>query len=642
MNKTTGLLLVLLLGGCSALGFTLFPNLWSHSKNPVSQTDARYQPPKPLDTGGVQASPPMSPRSHKYQPRKPVDTSGFYLAFGTLKPWKDPTSLEEIGEAFVNLGHRNKARVDAYLSRGFLADDDKFRPLLFGDKIEPLLFKASMFMYEGEPKPAYDVLQKARSLAESSPRLAEEWLYTLIFFQGVAGLRRGEDENCVQCRGEGACIFPLRPTAVHTNSAGSRLAIQHFMEYVEQFPNDHGVRWLLNLAYMTLAEHPGRVTPKYLMTFDKLDSEFDIGRFKDIAHLVGVNRFNQAGGAILDDFDNDGLLDLVVTSWDANQAMAFYRNKGDGSFEDRTEAAGLGKQYGGLNLVQTDYNNDGFLDLFIPRGAWLPYPMRPTLLRNNGNGTFTDVTRAAGLLDPVNSNCASWADFDNDGFLDLYLCNERGPNRLYRNRGDGTFQEVAAQAAVQGKGKWCKGATWIDYDNDGYPDLFLSYNDSTPQLFHNNRNGTFTDVTLAMGITGPKYGFSCWAFDYDNDGWLDIFATSFPRSGVRDNIFANSYQRGAILDNVVCDMQRRLSRFLSRNRPTLLRHTGYQPHVQERRRQAFRRHYHHVRYGTSAKRPWHRLRRLGSRRQRGPVCGDWRRRSRRPIPQCPVPESGTR
>jgi hypothetical protein len=156
--------------------------------------------------------------------------------------------------------------------------------------------------------------------------------------------------------------------------------------------------------------------------------------------------------------------------------------------------------------------------------------MRPSLLRNNGDGTFTDVTREAGLMDPVNSICATWADYDNDGFLDLFVCNETGPNRLYRNRGDGTFEEVAVRAGVQGKLQHCKGAAWIDYDNDAYPDLFVTYLGSTPQLFHNNRDGTFTDVTTAMGITGPRGGFSCWAFDYDNDGWLDIFATSYQRT----------------------------------------------------------------------------------------------------------------
>jgi hypothetical protein len=388
-----------------------------------------------------------------------------------------------------------------------------------------------MLMYEGEPQKAYAVLQRARKLAKSSRDLEAEWLYTIIYFQGVAGLRRGENENCVECRGAGACIFPLRPTAVHTRPAGSRLAIRHFSEYLERFPDDPGVRWLLNLAYMTLGEHPGRVPARYLMKFDRFGSEFDIGRFKDISHLVGLSkRLNWAGGAVMDDFDNDGLLDLVVSSSDPTQPMAFFRNKGDGTFEDRTRAAGLSKQYGGLNLVQTDYNNDGHLDLFIARGGWFQQPMRPSLLRNNGDGTFTDVTKEAGLIYPVNTNCGAWADYDNDGYLDLYVCNETGPNRLYHNRGDGTFEEVAAQAGVQGKNKVCKGAVWLDYDNDGYPDLFVTYYDSTPQLFHNNGDGTFTDVTARMGIDGPRGGFSCWAFDYDNDGYLDIFATCFHRS----------------------------------------------------------------------------------------------------------------
>jgi hypothetical protein len=167
--------------------------------------------------------------------------------------------------------------------------------------------------------------------------------------------------------------------------------------------------------------------------------------------------------------------------------------------------------------VQTDYNNDGNMDIWIPRGAWHKYPMRPSLLRNNGDGTFTDVTRAAGLLDPVNSHCGAWADYDNDGWLDLFVCCEQQPNRLYRNKGDGTFEEVTARAGVQGTGWMCKGAVWIDYDNDGYPDLFLDYMGGTAQLFHNNRDGTFTDVTASMGIDGPRQGFSCWAWDYDND-----------------------------------------------------------------------------------------------------------------------------
>src|SRR5262249_6715581 len=155
----------------------------------------------------------------------------------------------------VGIGQRNIARIDRELTSGTHSDSDR---------IQALLRKASLFMYEGQAKEAYQVLQQVRAEVEPSRALAGRWLYTIIFFQGVAGLRRGEHENCLMCRGEGACIFPIRPTAIHTNPAGSRLAVQHFTEYLQQFPEDPGVRWLLNLAYMTLGEHPKQVPTSYL------------------------------------------------------------------------------------------------------------------------------------------------------------------------------------------------------------------------------------------------------------------------------------------------------------------------------------------------------------------------------------------
>ncbi len=184
--------------------------------------------------------------------------------------------------------------------------------------------------------------------------------------------------------------------------------------------------------------------------------------------------------------------------------------------------------------MQTDYNNDGWMDIFVIRGAWLSQPIRPSLLRNNGNGTFTDVTRDAGLLVPVNGIAACWADFDNDGHLDLFIGCEQGPNLLFRNKGDGTFEEIGARAGVAGSGKVCKGANWGDFNGDGYPDLFVNYLNAPPQLFRNNRDGTFTDVAADLGIVAPTVGFSCWFFDYDNDGWLDIYATAYERGDLSE------------------------------------------------------------------------------------------------------------
>jgi hypothetical protein len=459
------------------------------------------------------------PRRLDYVPNHLIDSSGVYATTQALRPWKDASSLEEIRDAFAAVVPRTLERLDASLA-GRIEPEAEVRCRLT---------QAAIYLYQGEPKRACELLDQMRVMVEDSDALARDWLYTVIFFQGVAGLRRGETENCIDCRGEGACIFPLRRTAVHTLPAGSRLAVKHFTEYLRQFPDDMGVRWLLNLAYMTLGEYPSAVPPEHMLAFDRFGVAADIGRFRDIAHQVGVSRLNMAGGAVMDDFDNDGLLDLVVSSRDAAQGMAFYRNKGDGTFEERSKLSGVETQLGGYNLVQTDYNNDGFLDVFVSRGGWMPFPMRPSLLRNNGDGTFTDVTKQAGLL-PANSLSACWADYDNDGFLDLFVCNEQGPNRLYRNKGDGTFEEVAARAGVAGRALNCKGATWLDFDNDGWPDLLVSYFEATPQLFRNNRDGTFTDVTEAMGVTGPRRGFSCWAFDYDNDGWVDLFITSYEGS----------------------------------------------------------------------------------------------------------------
>ena len=454
-----------------------------------------------------------------YLPRQPLDTSGFAQVCTNVR-WNPTDSLEEIAKVWNKPGVRGIQALQPYLSA---APGPK--------KVQNLLYWTTLANYEGEPRQAYAMLGGLRNEVQEHAALAQEYLFTIIFYQGLTALRCGETENCILCRGESSCILPIAPAAVHTNPKGSREAIEHFTEYLEHFPDDHEVRWLLNLAYMTLGEHPTKVNPLYLISLDRfLHNEFDIGKFRDIGNRVGIDRFNQAGGAILDDFDNDGMLDFVITSMDPTQSMAFYRNKGDGTFVDRTEAAGLKRQLGGLNCVQADYNNDGHLDIFIPRGAWLMQPMPPSLLRNNGDGTFTDVTLAAGLREPVNSNSATWADFDNDGFLDLFICCESQPNRLYRNKGDGTFEEVAAKAGVQGRGDYCKGAAWIDFDNDGYPDLFLNNLKGPSQLFHNNRDGTFTDVTSAMGIKGPNQGFSCWAFDFDNDGWLDLFATSYDKT----------------------------------------------------------------------------------------------------------------
>jgi hypothetical protein len=470
------------------------------------------------------APPPRQRAALSYRPRFPRAETMSYVAPADNTPsWSGDPAVPTIAQRPALTGYRLVEVIDRNLEQNQLSADDR---ICF------LLAKSLALICEGDARPAYRALTEARGYAEKSTPLACKYLYTIIYLQGLSGLRIGENENCVLCRGESSCIIPIAPSAIHKNPDGSRLAITHFREYLQQFPDDLAVRWLLNLAHMTLGEYPGQVDRQFLVELDRfLHSEFDIGKFRDIGDLVGVNRFNQAGSGILDDFDNDGRLDLVVSSSAANEAMAFYRNRGDGTFQECADKAGLNTQRRALYCVQCDYNNDGWLDIFVCRGAWVVQSMSPSLLRNNGDGTFTDVTDKAGLYQPLNSNCAAWADYDNDGFADLFICCETQPNRLYHNKGDGTFEDVSARAGLlEGGLRFCKGAAWIDYDNDDYPDLFLNNFNGDAQLFHNNRDGTFREVAKPLGIDGPNKGFSCWAWDFDNDGWLDIFATAYDDS----------------------------------------------------------------------------------------------------------------
>jgi ASPIC and UnbV/FG-GAP-like repeat len=466
--------------------------------------------------------PPVDRPPLIYEARTPIDSSGFALLARSVKPWPPEASLAQIADSWRHLGPHFIQNINSLIAEGRV--DSK-------DEVSMLMNKAVLFNSEGSPIQAGKALDEARALLEKRDYEAVKSLYTVIYCQGITALRLGETENCIECRGESSCILPIAPSARHTRPYGSRRAIGYFTEYLRRFPDDLEVRWLLNVAHMTLGEYPDKVEPAYLVKLDRfLKSEFDLGKFRDVGHLVGVNRFNQAGGAIMEDFDDDGRLDLALTSFDPTLPMAFYHNRGDGTFEDRSESAGVIDQLGGLYCVQTDYNNDGRMDIYIPRGAWVLIPMRPTLLRNDG-GTFTDVTREAGLLDPVTSNSATWADYDNDGWLDLFVCCEVQANRLYHNKGDGTFEEVAEKAGLVGASPlFCKGAAWFDFDNDGDPDLFLNNLRAAGQLFRNDGQGSFTEVTIPMGIDGPRHGFSCWAWDYDNDGWLDLFATCYDRT----------------------------------------------------------------------------------------------------------------
>jgi hypothetical protein len=219
--------------------------------------------------------------------------------------------------------------------------------------------------------------------------------------------------------------------------------------------------------------------------------------------------------------------------------MKLFERGANGVFADRSSHAGLTGQLGGLNLLQTDYDNDGCKDVLVLRGGW-ELAQRRSLLRNNCDGTFTDVTVAAGLARPATSSqTAAWTDIDNDGLIDLFIGNEDAPAQLFRNRGNGTFEDIAQSAGVA-RTAFTKAVHAGDFDNDGFQDLYVSNLRGANLLYRNNHDRTFTEVAKAAGVLGADRGFPAWFFDYDNDGWDDLFVSSYFLS-IEEN--ARTYMR---------------------------------------------------------------------------------------------------
>jgi hypothetical protein len=284
-------------------------------------------------------------------------------------------------------------------------------------------------------------------------------------------------------------------------------------------------------------------------------------------------------GAAFIDFDNDGWLDVFLVNGTRLDGLAaslnatnrLYRNNGNGTFTDITEKAGLVRTGWGQSVCVGDYDNNGYADLFISSYG------KNALYRNNGKSTFTELAEKAGVANNSTrwgSGCA-FVDYDRDGSLDLFVASyidldletaplpETGPclykgvmvacgppglkggiNALYHNNGNGTFTDVSEKSSItKTNGTYGLGVLVADFDNDDWPDIYVA-NDSAPAaLYHNNKNGTFTDIGVEAGCAfsmdgKPQAGMGVSAGDYDRDGWLDIFKTNF--SGDTSSLYRNT------------------------------------------------------------------------------------------------------
>ena len=332
----------------------------------------------------------------------------------------------------------------------------------------------------------------------------------------------------------------------HLRHGAPEKAVENFIESLRLKPRDPETLWNLWTAYSQLGGYPEELPEEFRIVVsrnsrrqsavssqqrdsftDRRKPMVSDSQFTDIAPDLKMDKVDGGRGSAWGDYDNDGDLDIVAVG--TYQPHALFRNNGDGTFTNTADEAGIADPRGGWGSLFADYDNDGYLDLYITRGGWSG-AAENTLYHNNGDGTFTDVTHKAGVADPQSSFCAAWADYDNDGYIDLYIANgvigDGAANVLYRNNGDGTFTNTAEAAGVADTGN-SLGTAWGDYDKDGYIDLHVVNYGQFNVLYRNNGDGTFTDVTPMTGMNLPVTDpFVTFFLDVDNDADLDIFISN--------------------------------------------------------------------------------------------------------------------
>lgn len=408
---------------------------------------------------------------------------------------------------------------------------------------------------------------------------------TKLFWLALSYMRQAEADNCLtklmgdsehtnhykQGNNNQLCALPL--TQFHEQAQSARTAANLFEKLLDDYDGDNSLyRWLLNFNYMTVNGFPQEVPAKYLIKTDFIETfygerknrtaaEFSYLSFSERAKELGVDTHNTGRGVAVEDFDQDGFLDIVTGG--SFDVLKFYKNEGGKKFSDQTSEVGLANIKQPFFIVSFDYDNDGWLDLFVSRMFGKSY----ALFRNN-NGAFVDITNVSGLLDnkPETQMISAWtpsvADVDNDGDLDIFLAQfaqkipfsegvlmqDRMNSKLFINE-RGKFVDRTSEYGLDAivDDQYFVGAAFGDYDNDGFADLFLSsplVNVSV--LLHNLGGKSFARTKLYQRVEG---GFAASFIDVNHDGHLDIFQGGFAdaTTSVEMSVFGeglNDYHSG--------------------------------------------------------------------------------------------------
>ena len=327
-------------------------------------------------------------------------------------------------------------------------------------------------------------------------------------------------------------------------------AAKELRRAAEGSPKNPTARWSLYIAYKQLGGYPDDMDEALRMQFPRVEApESSSIRFVDVGAETGVAKLDGGMGSAWTDYDGDGDLDLFATG--AYEANALFRNDGAEGFVDRAKAAGLDGEWG-LGSVFADYDNDGDPDLYLTRKGWWGRGQN-SLYSNDGDGFFVDVALEAGVEDGGSSFGATWGDVDNDGYVDLVVTNGvtggESSNSLFLSDRGRRFEDVAATAGIM-PGRTIGGALG-DYDNDGDLDLYLAHFVAVNSFYRNDTEGAtgtvrFVDVTKQTRTQLPVQGFFPFFFDYDNDGYLDLFCSQMSAQ----EAVADSKIRGGTLYDV--------------------------------------------------------------------------------------------